>query len=596
MTEYSKRRITDERAVREAVEETLRALEALRMDPALRRAAALQDSPLIRRWQTALRQRMDEPFTLAVVGDFKRGKSTLINALLGRVCVPMNVLPETVSVNRLTYAQQPYAQAVLANGARIRLEEGELSRERMEALQQNLPAPILHTDVGVPAEALQGLSIVDTPGLNDATGQRDAQVIGAVLAADAVLYVTTALVPLSESERAFLAACVQPQGFARLFVLVNACDTLDAADSQRVVARVSGLLSEVLPQARVLGISALDELCRRIGRPVPHPDVSDGLHEAFATFEGELQSDILLRRGVIKAERMAQSARQALSEVRAYLQREAQVLGMDGEALAQSISAQQARLAALQSDIDRTRRDMDALADRYAAEAMGWMRELLGRLRAELQAAETSVPSAELQKHVPYYLPEAVREGMLACLREHTPAIGREIRAALGAEAGAQGPALAEGGQDTLFELADISYSAVDGASFVTSTGLNYLTDGVFTPFHLIASMVGGFIRTAGRKADERRGQLLAPVLERMGELETQVESSLQAAYRSYTRKICEDTVQTLTAQLSDTLQQLTGAQGRRQALAERSEALQADLQAAFALLDTADAALDALV
>lgn len=595
MTDYRQRRVTDERAVREAVEETLRALEALRMDPALRKAANLADNKLIRRWQATLRQRMDEPFTLAVVGDFKRGKSTLINALLGRVCVPMNVLPETASVNRLTYAPEPYAQALLQNGARIRLEEGELNRDRLEALIKTLPAPILHTDVGVPAEALQGLTIVDTPGLNDASGERDAQVIGAVLAADAVLYVTTALAPLSESERAFLAACVQPQGFARLFVLVNACDTLDAADRQRVVARVSGLLGEVLPQARVLGVSALDELCRRLGRPVPRPDVSDGLHEAFALFEGELQSDILLRRGVIKAERMAQSARQALAEVRAYLEREAKALGMDGEALAQSIRTQQTQLDTLQNGIARIRRDMDALADRYAAEAMGWMQGLLARLQAELQAAETTVPSAELQKHVPYFIPEAVREGMLACLRAHTPAIRRDIRAALGADADAQGPALDAGGLDTLFELADISYSAVDGASFVASTGLNYLTDGVFTPFHLITSMVGGFIRTAGRKADERRGTLLAPVLERMGELEAQVDRSLQAAYRSYTRKICEDTVQALTVQLTDTLEQLNGAQQRRQALAQRSEALQVDMQAAFALLDTADEALEAL-
>ena len=44
----------------------------------------------------------DEHFEVAIVGEFKRGKSTLINALLGQEVLPADVLPATATLNRVT--------------------------------------------------------------------------------------------------------------------------------------------------------------------------------------------------------------------------------------------------------------------------------------------------------------------------------------------------------------------------------------------------------------------------------------------------------------------------------------------------------------
>ena len=46
----------------------------------------------------------DEHFEVAIVGEFKRGKSTLINALLGQEVLPADVLPATATLNRVTYS------------------------------------------------------------------------------------------------------------------------------------------------------------------------------------------------------------------------------------------------------------------------------------------------------------------------------------------------------------------------------------------------------------------------------------------------------------------------------------------------------------
>ena len=63
-------------------------------------------------------QRIEESsFSVAVVGEFKRGKSTFINALLGSEVLPSDVLPCSATLNRVTYGMKP--------AVRIRFHDGE---------------------------------------------------------------------------------------------------------------------------------------------------------------------------------------------------------------------------------------------------------------------------------------------------------------------------------------------------------------------------------------------------------------------------------------------------------------------------------------
>jgi ribosome biogenesis GTPase A len=70
-------------------------------------------------WKSLIEKRSSEPFTLVILGDFKRGKSTIINALLGREIAPSNVSPETYTINEISYGEQRSVEAVLENGQRI---------------------------------------------------------------------------------------------------------------------------------------------------------------------------------------------------------------------------------------------------------------------------------------------------------------------------------------------------------------------------------------------------------------------------------------------------------------------------------------------
>ena len=59
--------------------------------------------------QALLVKLAEDRFNLAVVGQFKRGKSSLMNAVLGRDVLPTGLLPLTSAITTLCYGPQPRA-------------------------------------------------------------------------------------------------------------------------------------------------------------------------------------------------------------------------------------------------------------------------------------------------------------------------------------------------------------------------------------------------------------------------------------------------------------------------------------------------------
>ncbi|MBW9173345.1 dynamin family protein [Clostridium estertheticum] len=108
------------------------------------------------------------PFTVVIMGEFKTGKSTFINALLGEDCLKSDVTPATAVVTRLVYSEKRTLKAYSDNE-----QYKEYSIEMLERLSsesdpegKKLRANIHHLDVGLPNPILKDLIIVDTPGLN----------------------------------------------------------------------------------------------------------------------------------------------------------------------------------------------------------------------------------------------------------------------------------------------------------------------------------------------------------------------------------------------------------------------------------------------
>ena len=241
-----------------ALDNALDQLKTLRYDSRYRAMLGDLFVEKLSRWEGDIRRQKDAPFTLVVVGDFKRGKSTLINALLGEEVVTTDVTTETVTLNRISYGPHS-SEAVLADGRSVRLSDEELHRETLEKVLAQAGEGVKWLELKRPIDLLKQVTIIDTPGTGDSMRDFSGVVKESLLQADAVIYIYNVKYPLSQTEQLFLKSAVLPQRYTTLFLVGNYADTMENEENY---ARIRDLLQErtagLLPDAELLTISALD--------------------------------------------------------------------------------------------------------------------------------------------------------------------------------------------------------------------------------------------------------------------------------------------------------------------------------------------------
>ena len=122
-----------------------------------------------------LKRAENKCFSIAVVGEFKRGKSTFINALLGREILPADIRPCSATLNRVTYGLRPHVSIYYKaqNGGERRVEEIGIDQlenyvTKLTPEAKNNAAQIEEAVVHYPTEYCRhNVDIIDTPGLND---------------------------------------------------------------------------------------------------------------------------------------------------------------------------------------------------------------------------------------------------------------------------------------------------------------------------------------------------------------------------------------------------------------------------------------------
>lgn len=169
-------------------------------------------------------------FTVVVLGEFKRGKSTFVNALLGTPLLPMNILPETATINAIMYNDKPMLSVVRMDGSQ---EEGEVSYEYLQqfsASNSNDEAlkSIKYIKIGYPLDLLKNrIVLVDTPGVSDLNQQRCDITYQFLPKANAVIFLLDANSPLKKSEKEFIETELFPLGIRDIIFLANKYDCID---------------------------------------------------------------------------------------------------------------------------------------------------------------------------------------------------------------------------------------------------------------------------------------------------------------------------------------------------------------------------------
>jgi GTP-binding protein EngB required for normal cell division len=120
----------------------------------------------------AVRAHLAEPLRVAVAGRVKSGKSTLVNALLRHKVAPTAYGECTRAVTWFRFGYPPQAQLVFRDGGtrRLPLDQGQ----RLPASLGADPADLARVDVELSSAALEGMTVIDTPGLESANAQYSA--------------------------------------------------------------------------------------------------------------------------------------------------------------------------------------------------------------------------------------------------------------------------------------------------------------------------------------------------------------------------------------------------------------------------------------
>lgn len=204
-----------------------------------------------------LRKAAEDSFDVAVVGEFRRGKSTLINALLGQDILPSDVLPTTATLNRVTYGITPFVKIEYKDGTTEDIEIDRLSdyvtklTEESEQRASTIRQATVHYPINY---CKNNIDIIDTPGLNDDENMT-AVTLSMLPQADAALFVIMAQSPFSEYERDFLENKMLVSDIGRIIFVVTRIDSFDPEDADKVIENISGRIKKyVVEKARkVLG-------------------------------------------------------------------------------------------------------------------------------------------------------------------------------------------------------------------------------------------------------------------------------------------------------------------------------------------------------
>jgi small GTP-binding protein len=387
-----------------------RALQELAAD--LRNAARGEHPALAVRAERVAKRLAEGRFHVMVVGEFKRGKSTLVNALLGTEVLPTGVLPLTAVMTEVVHGEEG-ATVTRLDGDRFDIALEDLTGYATEAGNPGNERRVERVEVRVPAELLaSGVVLVDTPGIGSIHLHNTEVGRASLLEADGAIVVLSADEPLSDEERELLETLSQRR--ARTFVVVNKADHLDTAELGEVRMFITAKVTDALGEAPELYcVAARAALAaRRRGLDGGLQAVDWGRFvAAFDRFVGVELVDAQLAAARAELGRVGEDLRDAVLIRRA-------ALDLDVAALSERVDQFRAAAAVQQQPLVEDRlllgHDVDALMAQVGESLAAFAQREPARWRERLVDAAASLPIGELEDGLRGVVEHAVRESFEA--------------------------------------------------------------------------------------------------------------------------------------------------------------------------------------
>lgn len=368
------------------------------MERAIDLVAAVDREDLHSRLARA-RERFDDPTTrVLVVGEFKQGKSALVNALVNAPVCQVGDDVATAVPTLVSWGQTPRATLIEGDDrlddesdtppqtTRREVPLERFSEEIRLATRTERRQRLFHAEAELPREILAGgLTLVDTPGVGGLRTSHAAATVAALPSADAVLFVTDASAELSAAELRFLRDVVD--ACPHVTCVMTKTDIFPEwerlADINRRHLRDAGIDAGVVPVSSVLRDAATRS-----------QDVSLNQESGFPDLVRLLRQDILARSRELAHQTLTQDVQLVSQHLRLAVESELNALQNPEELPARIADLERAKAQA-DSLRHRGSRWQVTLGDGMADLMSDLDHDLRDRLRAVVRDAEDSIDSGD---------------------------------------------------------------------------------------------------------------------------------------------------------------------------------------------------------
>jgi len=351
-------------------------------------------------------------FHLVVLGAFKRGKSTLINALLGEALLPTAIVPLTSVVTILTYGEQVKIEVRFHDGSKKLINPPELVNFITERGNPGNRKGVREVEITYPSDYLKdGVCIIDTPGVGSIYSHNSEVAYNYLPYVDAAVFVVTVDPPLSAAEHEFLRDI--REYVHKLFFVLNKIDYVEEPERREALEFTRQVLQADLETDRVL-IFPLSAKLALEGKHNGHPELLTASH--LPEFEEHLRQFLYREKGRVLLLSCLSGALKALTDSTLALKVERQAASLPLEELEARITQFNRELAGLAKEREMSllllEGRLKAVAAAFDADLEAFRRQTTARLKREIEAVfqEKSRLPGDLRQEMEKFLFGALRD------------------------------------------------------------------------------------------------------------------------------------------------------------------------------------------
>ncbi|HEX2869384.1 MAG TPA: dynamin family protein [Ignavibacteriales bacterium] len=220
--------------------------EESNVDNVLQRLLELAGENNLNSFRASVQEEIDrlkkEELYLVVAGQFKRGKSTLINAILGEEILPTGVIPLTAVVTLIRYGKSTSVKVIFNDNSSVGIDVQEIRYYAAEAENPGNIKNVRYIEITYDSGFLKdGIVLIDSPGIGSLFIHNTQTTKSFIPKVDGVIFTLSVDPPLTEIEYRFLEELHNQ--VAKILFVLNKADLFDKNELEETLSYTKRELS-----------------------------------------------------------------------------------------------------------------------------------------------------------------------------------------------------------------------------------------------------------------------------------------------------------------------------------------------------------------